>query len=66
MENDKNELKDFFFKKRLPRPLFYLGLIIGMVILIQINIPKFPKNDKDLIKEISSTLILDKKYEDVK
>ena len=66
MANGKNELKDFLFKKRLPRPLFYLGLIIGMSILTQITIPRFPKNDKDLNKARPSTLMLDKTYEEVK
>jgi len=66
MGNDKNELKDFLFKKRLPRFLFYLGLIIGMYIFSQITIPRFPKKDKDLIKSRPSTLMPDKTYEEVK
>ena len=66
MENGKNELKDFLFKKRLPRPLFYLGFIIGMSILTQITIPRFPKNDKDLMKAKPSTLMQDKTYKEVK
>ena len=52
--------------KRLSRPLFYLGLIIGMSILSQIAIPKFPKNDKGLNKDRPSTLMPDKTFEEVK
>ena len=65
MENGKNELKDFLIKKRLPRPLFYLGLIIGMSILSQITIPRFPKSDKDLNKAGPPTLMPDKTFEEV-
>ena len=68
MENDKNEFKDFSLRKRLPRPLFYFGLIIGMSIFSQMTIPRFPKNDKDLNKARLPTLSVmpDKTYEEVK
>ena len=41
---DTQELiKAILFKKLLPRPIFYIGLIITMSVISQKTIPRFPE-----------------------
>ena len=38
-------IKAILFKKILPRPIFYIGLIIAMSVVSQKTIPRFPETE---------------------